>query len=301
MVFLLRRPKLTPQVKRLFKLIVPGAIGAGIFQINSLLGVFIASFLPVGSVSFLFYADRLTQLPLGVIGVAIGTVILPVLTRQISQGDNVSAAETMNRSVELGLVFSVPAGLGLLFLSSPIVELLFQRGAFDVAASKATALALSAYAPGLPAYFLIKVLAPGFFARGDTVTPVKIAGICVVANLILSIIFVQFFDHVGIALATSISAWANVALLWGALTRRKFLKIEPRLGWSLLGISLSSAGMLVVLFFGRWVMDDMFSDNFLERCVALGILIIACMFSYGFIAVLTGVVSVSKFRDLKKG
>ncbi|MEK9846918.1 MAG: murein biosynthesis integral membrane protein MurJ [Rhodospirillaceae bacterium] len=301
MVFLLRRPKLTPQIKRLFRLIVPGAIGAGIIQINSLLGIFIASFLPIGSVSFLFYADRLTQLPLGVIGVAIGTVILPVLTRQISQGDNVSAAETMNRSVELGLVFSVPAGLGLLFLSSPIVELLFQRGAFDVAASKATALALSAYAPGLPAYFLIKVLAPGFFARGDTVTPVKIAGVCVIANLVLSIIFVQFFDHVGIALATSISAWASVALLWAALTRRKFLKFEARLGWGLLGISLSSAGMLVVLFFGRWVMSDMFSDTFLERCVALGILIIACMFSYGLIAVLTGVVSVSKFRDLKKG
>ncbi|MEC8622315.1 MAG: murein biosynthesis integral membrane protein MurJ, partial [Pseudomonadota bacterium] len=152
MVFLLRWPKVTPQIKRLFKLVIPGAIGAGVIQINSLLGIFIASFLPAGAVSFLFYADRLTQLPLGVIGVAIGTVILPALTLQISQGDHVSAVEIMNRSIELGLVFSVPAGLGLLFLSSPIVELLFQRGAFDVAASKATALALSAYAPGLPAY-----------------------------------------------------------------------------------------------------------------------------------------------------
>ncbi len=300
MVFFLRWPRVTPQIKRLFKLVIPGAIGAGVIQINSLLGIFIASFLPAGAVSFLFYADRLTQLPLGVIGVAIGTVILPALTRQISHGDHVSALETMNRSIELGLVFSVPAGLGLLFLSSPIVELLFQRGAFDVATSKATALALSAYAPGLPAYFMIKVLAPGFFARGDTVTPVKIAGLCVMGNLILSIIFVQFFDHVGIALATSISAWVSVALLLGALTRREFLKIDGRLGWSLLGIFLSSAGMLVGLFLGRWVITNTFSDTFFEKCVALGVLIITCIFVYGLIAVLTGVVSLSKIKDFKR-
>ena len=209
----LLRPRLTPRVKRLLILVLPGAIGAGVVQINLLIDVVIASLLPRGSVSFLYYADRVNQLPLGVIGVAVGTALLPLLSRQLRAGEHDNAMGSMNRAMEFALLLTVPAAAALMIIPDGIVAVLFERGAFGAVETAATASALAAYALGLPAYVLIKVLGPGFFAREDTVTPVKIAALCVVINLGLNLLLMAPLLHVGIALATAISAWINAGLL----------------------------------------------------------------------------------------
>src|SRR5438270_55075 len=155
---------------------------ARVTQLNLVVSTAIASLLPTGAVSYLYYADRLNQLPLGVVGIAVSTAILPSLSRQVRTGDDVGAQATQNRGLELALLLTLPAAVGLGVLAQPILATLFQRGAFDAAATAATAPALTAYAAGLPAFVLIKILAPGFFARRDTGTPVKIAAVAMAVN-----------------------------------------------------------------------------------------------------------------------
>ncbi len=188
MVLAFRRPRLSPEIRRLFALIVPGAVGASAAQISALLDVFFASLLPAGAVSYLYYADRLSQLPLGVIGVAVGTALLPLLARQLRAGDTASALRSQNLAIEMALLLTLPSALALIVLAWPIIHVLFEHGAFGPADTLATSRALAAYAAGLPAYVLIKVLAPGFFAREDTRTPVKVALGCLAANLVLVLI-----------------------------------------------------------------------------------------------------------------
>ncbi|MBM3524079.1 MAG: murein biosynthesis integral membrane protein MurJ, partial [Alphaproteobacteria bacterium] len=175
-------PRLTPDVKRLLRLMLPAAIGSGVVQVNLLIDVMIASLLPTGAVSFLYYADRLYELPLAVIGIAIGTAILPLLSRQIRLGETAAAGTTQNRALEIAMVLTLPATAALIVLAQPIIATLFERGAFDAATTRETSRALVAFALGLPAYVLIKVLAPCYYARQDTKTPVKIAVLCVVTN-----------------------------------------------------------------------------------------------------------------------
>jgi len=225
----LRRPRLSPEVKRLFALILPGVFGAGVAQISLFADIIFASFLAEGSVSYLYYADRVSQLPLGVIGVAVGTALLPLMSRQLRAGETADAIHSQNRGIELALLLTIPAALGIAVLSLPIVTVLFERGQFAEADSLATSAALSAYALGLPAYVLIKVLAPGFFAREDTKTPVKIAVICLIANIIFVLALIQPLQHVGIALATVLSSWLNAGLLGYLLHHRGLFRVDQRL------------------------------------------------------------------------
>ena len=161
----------------------PGVFGAGVTQLNLLISTALASLLPGGSVSYLYYADRLNQLPLGVVGIAIGTAILPPLSRQVRTGDAAGAAATQNRGIELALLLTLPAAAGLVVLAQPILSVLFERGAFGPTEAAATAAALAGYAIGLPAFVLVKVLAPGFFAHRNTATPVRVAVGAMVLNL----------------------------------------------------------------------------------------------------------------------
>src|SRR5207249_6026945 len=170
------------QVKQVLKIMGPGVLGAGVTQLNLLISTALASLLASGSVSYLYYADRLNQLPLGVVGIAVGTAILPSLSRQVRTGDIAGAAATQNRGVELALLLTLPAAAALVVLAQPILTVLFERGAFGPAEAAATAAALAAFAVGLPAFVLVKVLAPGFFAQQDTATPVKIAIAAMAAN-----------------------------------------------------------------------------------------------------------------------
>ncbi|MBV8653273.1 MAG: murein biosynthesis integral membrane protein MurJ, partial [Alphaproteobacteria bacterium] len=152
-------PRFTPAVRRLVKFMIPGVFGAGVTQINLLVSTAIASLLPTGAVSYLYYADRLNQLPLGVVGIAVGTAILPSLSRAVRSGNEVAAQQTQNRGIELALLLTLPAAVGLAVMAEPILASLFQRGAFDAVATQKTWPALAAYASGLPAFVLVKVLA----------------------------------------------------------------------------------------------------------------------------------------------
>lgn len=200
---------ISEELKLLFKRMLPGVFGSGVYQINLFLDTFFVSFVGTGAVSWLNYAHHLFQLPIGIIGVSISTALLPVLASHIQKGDFKSAHHDMNRALEVSFLMSLPSMIGLFFLSSPIIQVLFQRGSFTASDTQPTAYALMAFSIGLPAYMLTKALSPFFYARGDTKTPVKIATIGVVINALLCVTLMQFWGHVGIALATGITVWIN--------------------------------------------------------------------------------------------
>jgi putative peptidoglycan lipid II flippase len=248
----LPRPRLTPEVRRLLVLMAPAALGAGVVQVNAFIGVLLASLLPAGSVSYLYYADRVVQLPLGVVGVAIGTALLPMLARQVRGGHDSEAHDTQNRALEIALLLTVPAAVALAVIAEPIITVLFERGAFTAEASAATAITLAAYAVGLPAFVLIKVFQPGFFAREDTATPVKVAAVAVAANLAFNAVLLPLYAQVGIALSTALSSWLNAGLLALLLWRRGHLVVDRRLLSRAPRIVLAAAVMAA----GLWLALD---------------------------------------------
>ncbi|MDW8369438.1 MAG: murein biosynthesis integral membrane protein MurJ [Geminicoccaceae bacterium] len=233
---------------RLWRLVLPGALGAGVYQLNLVIDTWFASHLPTGAVSYLFYADRLVQLPLGLIGVALGTALLPLLARQLRSGRGDAARHNFDRALELALLLSLPAAVGLGTLAGPIVSVLFERGAFDRAASEATAAALAAFASGLPAFVLVKVLATGFFAREDTRTPVFVAALCLLANVAVILATIGRLGHVGIALATAAANWLNAGLLAWLLARRGALEPSPRLRRRAVRLLLVNLGLALALW-----------------------------------------------------
>ena len=293
----LLRPRLTPRVKRLLFLMLPGVIGAGVVQINLLIDVVIASLLPSGSVSFLYYADRINQLPLGVIGVAVGTALLPLLSRQLRAGDDAAATASTNRALEFALLLTVPGAIALMVMPDLIVSVLFERGAFGVAETAATSAALAAYALGLPAYVLIKVLAPGFFAREDTATPVKVAAFCVAINLVLNLALMGPLLHVGIALATAISAWINAGLLAWLLVRRGHFVADARLRRAIPRILLASAAMAGALWFAQDVLSGIADADAARAAVVLAVLVALGLVVFAAAAVGFGA---ARLADIKR-
>lgn len=269
----LRWPRLTADVKRFLSLLAPGAIGAGIVQINLFVDIILASLLPTGAISYLYYADRLNQLPLGVIGIAVGTALLPLLSRQIRAGDGAAATASQNRAIEATLFLTLPATVALFLLSEPIIRVLFERGAFGEAETSASALTLMAYTVGLPAYVLVKVLAPGFFAREDTTTPVKIAGLAVVLNIVFSVALMIPFAQVGIALATAIASWCNASLLLIGLRRRGHLVLDARLKKRLPRTALASLAMGGLVFLAAKLLAAPLAGGEVERWLALLLLV----------------------------
>jgi len=248
MTMRLPRPRLTPEIRVLLRRMAPGLVGAGVTQLNLAVDVIIASLLPPGTVSILYYADRVNQLPLGVIGAAVGTTLLPLLSRQVRAEDPRAAVSTLNRALEYALFLTLPAALALAVAAGPIMSVLFGRGAFDAEAARLSAQALAAYALGLPAFVAVKVLAPAFFARGDTATPVKIGLAAVALNLALNLAFMVPLQHIGPALATSLAAIANVAALAAILLRRGHLRVDADLARRLWRMGAASLAMAATLF-----------------------------------------------------
>jgi putative peptidoglycan lipid II flippase len=214
-----RRPRLTTNVKRLLILALPAAITGGITQINLLINTNIASGME-GAVSSLVYADRIYQLPLGVVGIAVATVLLPELSRALRGGHMKEASNLQNRSVEFTLFLTLPAAAALLVMSEPIVRLLFERGQFSAESTLVVSNILAIYGIGLPAFVLIKAFIPGFFAREDTRTPMIFAAISVVVNVSLAITLFQRMGPSGIAIAEITAGWVNAALLFATLVKR---------------------------------------------------------------------------------
>jgi putative peptidoglycan lipid II flippase len=292
----LRLPRLTPAVRQTLKIMGPGVLGAGVTQINLLISTALASLLPGGSVSYLYYADRLNQLPLGVVGIAVATAILPPLSRQVRTGDEPGAMATQNRGVELALLLTLPAAAGLAVLAQPILAVLFQRGAFGPEETAATAAALAAYAVGLPAFVLVKVLAPGFFARQDTATPVKVAAGAVTANLLLTLVLMQFLAHVGVAIALSVSGWMQaLALLW-LLSRHGHFRLDTRARGNIPRIALASIAMGAAVLALRMALAPALGGVAMLRLGALAALIAAGIVVFGALVLLLGV---TDWRELR--
>lgn len=266
-------PRLSPDVKKLLWLILPAAVGQGAIQFNLLVSTSLAArFLPEGAVSYLYYADRLNQLPLGLLGIGVGTAILPLLSRQIGGGNAQAANHTQNRALELALFLGLPAAIALVVSAVPLVRGVFQHGAFTAADTMGAASALAAFSVGVPAYVLIKVLTPGFYARQDTRTPVRLAVISMLFNLVGNLILIWPFGHVGVAIATAFSAWVNMVLLYWTLHQRGHLSLDARFRAKALRIVAAGAVMGGALWFANPYFDPHMGKGTLERIVALGLL-----------------------------
>lgn len=287
-----------PRVRRLFVLMGPGILGAGVYQINVLIGVRLASELPEGSVSFLYFADRVNQLPLGVVGAAVGVALLPLLSRQLKAGDAAAARDSQNRAIEFAMLLTLPAAAALVVIADPIVTVLFQRGAFDAGDAAATGAALAAFALGLPAYVLIKALAPGFFAREDTTTPVKVAALALVVNVALALALMPALAHVGIALATAASAWLNAGLLAYLLFRRGLFDPDRRLIVRLGRVALAALLMAAGLFFLAGVLGDALSRSDAAGIAALAALVAAGLAAFAVCAQLLRATSLGELRAM---
>jgi putative peptidoglycan lipid II flippase len=297
-VLKLKWPRLSPDVKKLLWLIGPAAVGQGAIQFNLLVSTSLAArFLPQGAVSYLYYADRLNQLPLGLLGIGIGTAILPPLSRQIGSGNMSAANSTQNRALELALFLALPAAVALVVSAVPLVRGVFQHGAFTAKDTIGAASALAAFSVGVPAYVLIKVLTPGFYARQDTKTPVRIAVISMLFNLVGNLTLIWHFAHVGVAIATAFSAWVNTILLYWTLHKRGQLQLDDRLRAKVLRIVAAGAAMGVVLWLLNPIADPYMSGGTVARVIALSLLCGAGAVVYGAASLLFGAYSVRELRQ----
>lgn len=272
----LRMPRLSPKVRELFRLTLPVAIGAGATQVNLIVGLMLASLLPAGAVSFLFYADRINQLTVGVVGVAIATALLPAISAQLARGEVEAAVANQNRALEFGLLLALPAATALIVVPFPIISILFQRGEFDLASAQATATALLAYSIGLPGYVLSRSLTPSFYARQDTRTPVRVALVTIAVNLGLGAALMGPLQHVGLALATAVAAIVNTLLLGWLLLRRGHWRPDARLksrAWRILAAALTMALMLWGL--DRFLLPAWYAGGETLRLLALAVLVLA--------------------------
>ncbi len=294
------RPQMTERVKRLLALMGPGALGAGALQVNVVVDILFASFLPAGAISWLYYADRLNQLPLGVIGVAIGTTLLPMLSRQVKAGQIREVGESLNRAMEFALLLTFPAAVALCVAAHPLVTALFQRGGFGPADSAATAMALAAYAAGIPAWVLVKIFATGFFAREDTSSPVRMAVISAVFNTLLAATLVWPLQHTGLALATACSGWLQAGLLARELHKKEYLVLDSRLRHR--GPRIIAAGLLagLVLWLLSQVLAPWFGGTLWVRILALGGLVGGGACTYFGAAQVLGAFRLQDIRSLMK-
>jgi putative peptidoglycan lipid II flippase len=275
---------------------LPGLIGAGVTQLNLAVDVIIASLLPAGTVSLLYYADRVQQLPLGVIGTAVGTALLPLLSRQVRAGEAEASLATLNRAIEYALFLTLPAAAALIVCAWPIMWALFGRGAFDAESARLSAQSLAAYAIGLPAFVLVKVLAPGFFARGDTATPVKVGIASVALNLAMNLAFMVPLRHIGPALATSLAAIFNVGCLGMGLMRRGHLRLDARTKERVTRMLAATGCMAVVLWLVRRALFAPLLGS--SRMMALVVLVASGLLAYGITAIAFGAGDWAALRPL---
>ncbi|WP_017932324.1 murein biosynthesis integral membrane protein MurJ [Robiginitomaculum antarcticum] len=256
----LRRPRMTPGVKRLLTLGVPGALAAGITQINLMVSHNIAT-TQASAPSWLNYADRLYQLPLGMIGIAMGVALLPAMTRSLRSGNPNGAMRAMNRAIEMSMALTLPAAFALAVMPTLLVAGLFQSGAFDAADTVQTAKALQMFALGLPAFVLIKILTPAFFSRENTKSPMIYAGVSAVVNMVFGAALFFTIGFYGLALATTIAAWVNVALLYRSLHKSKHYVPDAQLLKRLPRLILASAVMGAAI----WVLAQRAEPILTER------------------------------------
>lgn len=286
-----------PGVVKIRTLMIPALFGVSVSQINLLFDTFIASFLQTGSISWLYYSDRLLEFPLGLFGIAIATVILPALSRKHVDSQSEGFAHTMDWGVRMVTLLGIPAMLGLMALAKPMLMVLFMRGEFSPQDVHQASLSLLAYASGLLNFMLIKVLAPGYYSRQDTKTPVKYGIIAMVTNMVFNAIFAYFYGYVGLAIATALSAFVNMALLYRGLHIAGVYQITKRTVFFIVRLVVAGAAMVAAIL---WQLEDMsvwLEWSFAHRSGMLGTLIGLGAAVYLAVLFLTGV----RLKDLKAG
>nr|WP_246543550.1 murein biosynthesis integral membrane protein MurJ [Vibrio alginolyticus] len=286
-----------PGVVKIRTLMIPALFGVSVSQINLLFDTFIASFLQTGSISWLYYSDRLLEFPLGLFGIAIATVILPALSRKHVDAQNEGFAQTMDWGVRMVILLGLPAMLGLMVLAKPMLMVLFMRGEFSPQDVHQASLSLFAYASGLLNFMLIKVLAPGYYSRQDTKTPVKYGIIAMVTNMVFNAIFAYFYGYVGLAIATALSAFVNMALLYRGLHIAEVYQITKRTVFFIIRLAIAGAAMVAAIL---WQLEDMsvwLGWSFAHRSAVLGMLIGLGAVVYLMVLFLTG----ARLKDLKAG
>jgi putative peptidoglycan lipid II flippase len=294
---------MTEGMRRLIALGIPGVIAGGVTQLNIVIGTVIAS-MQNGAVSFLYYADRLYELPLAIVGIAIGVVLLPDVSRHLRAENHEAVMDSQNRSLEFAMLLTLPAAAALAVVPSEIVAALFERGAFTAADTPATAYALAIFSLGLPSFVLIKVFSPAYFAREDTRTPMVYATISLTANTIGSVALFFVFQalgwmpHLGIAVATTLGGWLNAGLLYATLAKKGYFITDKRLRRALPRIMLATIIMSVVL----WIVAEALGARFapptreLTRAIALILLVGAGMAAYVVAVFATGALDFAQLR-----
>ena len=256
-------------IRVLFKRIAPGVLGAGVYQINMMVDTILVSLVGTGAISWLYYANRLQQLPLGVVGAAIGVALLPILSRQLKAGDDGEAKKTQDKAIEYGVLLShsdclslvsqvllsVPAAAAIIVLAEPIINILFQHGKFGLFETEMTARAVIAYSLSLPVYVMVKAMTPNFFARGDTRTPVKYSVVVLAANLVFSLLLMKPFGHTGIAAATSLAAFVSFYQYVRGLKKRGYWSFSRELAVYVGKVTFCSLVMGAVLYGGGLALD----------------------------------------------
>lgn len=295
------RPTYNADMKKLVKLGIPGLVAGGITQINIVIGTGIATSY-AGAVGYLYYADRLYQLPLGVVGVAVGVVLLPSLTRAFTAHDQKQANDLQNRALEFSMMLTIPAMVAFLFIAETVVSVLFERGRFNAPATVETAIVLRAFAAGLPAFVAVKVFSPGFFANEDTKTPMYYGIATIIANTIMALIFAQYWQHVGIAIATSIAAWMNVFLLAFTLWFRGKFWLDLKCIKTLPMILIASVLMgLCVYYSSQYLSPWMSAGNHdLLRGFLMLLLVVEGAVTYGLLLHYTGALTFAEMKAFVK-
>jgi putative peptidoglycan lipid II flippase len=292
-------PKINPDIKKFFRKLLPGIVGANVMQINLLVDSIFASMI-TGAVSYLYYADRINQLPLAMIGISIGIALLPTLSRRIKAGKLDEANRLQNLALEVGLILAIPATLALTILAYPIISSLFERGAFGANESLSVSKALMFYSFGLPSYVLVKIMEPGFFSRGDTKTPMKIAIVCLISNIVLNVVFFTMnMGYIGIVMASVLSSYLNLSILITKLIAKKHFEFEKKFSSKLVRIIIPAFLMAFVLI----VMRDYFAvSEVTDRILELVIMIVVGLITYGASSYFTGslkIITNSRFLSKK--
>jgi putative peptidoglycan lipid II flippase len=277
-----RRPRLTPGVRQFIRVVIPATLGAGVYQVSVFIDTFFLTRIGTGAVSWFNYADRLNQLPLGVIGAAIGTAILPQVSRHVDIGEADKAARVQGQAADLAMLLCLPAALALAASALPLVSAIFEAGRFNARDAHFTALTLSLMALGLPAYVLVKVLTPGFYARRDTATPVKIALVVLVVNVILNFVLIWGLGLGigGLAAAVAISSWLNCIILYAILHRRGHFRVEKWLANRILRQLLAAAGMVVAILAIRTALHGWFDGSSAQRLAGVAAIVGGGMIVY---------------------